>query len=286
MIISVGQIGSGKGREFLKMWRTVVDPANRMLQDHRHGNFEIAMVTSGGGVYQTATGIYPIEKGDVFVFPSNEPHWILEIFDGGLEIINLHFNDVFFQEGCGIAQLYPNLFFSHSQQFCSRICAGESASLCGLLKTIAGELEAGKPESKSCIQSCLNLVFISLVRLHGYYFPDEGTHMALERIRGSLQFIDEHYAEEITLDQIAAASGLSPNYFTSLFRKCFHVKLWDHVLSKRVDKAKRLLSAESEMTVLNVALSCGFHNTANFNRIFLRFTGLTPSQFRRGVPIH
>jgi AraC-like DNA-binding protein len=40
------------------------------------------------------------------------------------------------------------------------------------------------------------------------------------------------------------------------------------------------------MTVLEIACRCGFHNTANFNRAFLRFTGLTPSEYRKDVPLH
>lgn len=286
MIKSVGQIGSSGGRAFLKMWHTMVDPANRMIQDHRHGNFEIALVVSGGGVYHTVSGLHPIEPGDVFVFSSNEPHWILEIFDGGLEIVNLHFNDAVFREGCSVSQIYPNLFFSHSWDFSSRIPAKKSAELSGLLKAIRRELLNETPEGEVCICTYLNMIFLKLMRENGYYRPDEGAHTALERIRGSLRFIDEHYTEDITLEQIAAASGLSPNYFTSLFHQCFHCRLWDHILSKRIDAAKMLLRSGADMTVLSIAMQCGFHNTANFNRIFLRFTGLTPSQFRKGVLIH
>ena len=88
------------------------------------------------------------------------------------------------------------------------------------------------------------------------------------------------------MDQIAGESGLSPYYFTRIFRECFHLKLWDYVLSKRIDAAKRLLHGDGELTVLEIAMRCGFHNTANFNHAFLRFTGLTPSEYRKGVPLH
>ena len=286
MIKTVGQLRSKSGIEFLKMWRTVVEPANRMLQDHRHGNFEIAMVVSGSGVYHTASGVFPITPGDVYVFPSNEPHWILEIHDCGLEIINLHFNDALFHNCCGIANIYPNLFFAHSAGFEAKIPGERAADIRQLLCGIQDELEKDLPECAECVYSYLNLIFIHLMREQEYYSAQEGTHNAVEKIRGSLDFIDSHFAEDITLDQIAAASGLSPNYFTSLFRQCFRTRLWDHVLSKRIDAAKRLLRSGSDMTVLDIAMHCGFHNTANFNRIFMRFTGLTPSQFRKGDTIH
>jgi len=286
MVTTLGQIVHPEEHQFLKMWRTNVDPATRLLQDHRHVNFEIAMVTAGEGVYHTVGGVCPIEKGDVFVFPSNEPHWILEIRSGGLEIVNLHFNQNFFQAACTISLPYPNLFFGHSAAFANRIPAERAGQLRQLMEGIRRELETGSAEHGAFVHSYLNMFFAHLVRNHGYYRPEEGTHAAAARIQPSLRFIDAHFAEDLTLDQIAGESGLSPYYFTRIFRECFHLKLWDYVLSRRIDAAKRLLHGDGELTVLEIAMRCGFHNTANFNRAFLRFTGLTPSEYRKGVPLH
>lgn len=286
MITTVGQIARDEDMSFLKMWRTNVDPAMRIPEDHRHGNFEIALVTAGGGVYQTVGGTHPICPGDVFVFPSNEPHWILEIHGSGLELYNLHFNHGFFRNGCTIGRRYPNLFFAHSPQFCGRIPAAQAGELKALMEAVRTELEGGAPEFETFAEGHVNSLFARLVRSHGYYRPEEGTHTAVEKIQPSLRFIDAHFAEDITLEEIAAESGLSPCYFTKVFKDCFRVKLWDHVLSKRIDAAKGLLNADSELTVLDVAMRCGFHNSANFNRAFLRFTGMTPSEYKRGVPLH
>ena len=286
MVTSLGQIAHPEEHRFLKMWRTNVDPAMRLLQDHRHVNFEIAMVTAGEGVYHTVSGLHPIEKGDVFVFPSNEPHWILEIRSGGLEIINLHFSQNFFREACTISLLYPNLFFGHSASFNGRIPAAKAGQLRELMEAVRQELEGEAPEHAAFIHSYLNMFFALLVREYGYYCPEDGIHAAAARIQPSLRFIDAHFAEDITLEQISGESGLSPYYFTRVFRECFHLKLWDYVLSKRIDAAKRMLHGDGAMTVLEIACRCGFHNTANFNRAFLRFTGLTPSEYRKGVPLH
>ena len=286
MIESVGQIRRAEDGAFLKMWRTLVDPATRMLQDHRHGNFEIATVVSGKGTYSTAAGVLPICAGDVFVFCSNEPHWILQIEGEGLEILNLHFDHACFKAACPIGRQYPNLFYSHSESFGCRIPAAESAPIRRLTAAIRQELEVQEPEHESFVFGHLQLLFSLLVRSYGYYCPGEGVHDAVERIQNSLRFIDEHFAEDITLEQIAAQSNLSPHYFTRLFGESFRMKLWDHVLIKRIDMAKRLLTSQSDITVLEIALQCGFHNTANFNRAFLRFTGMTPSEYRKGVPLH
>lgn len=286
MIKTVGQIARDDGQGFLKMWRTCIDPAMRIWQDHRHGNFEIATVISGTGRYCTSAGILPIEPGDVFVFAGNEPHWILEIGSEGLQIINLHFDHICFLAGCSISKRYPNLYFSHSPSFCNRIPAEASGQLRQLADAICKELEEQSQEYESFVYAHLDMLFCALVRHHAYYCPDDGIHTAMQRIQNSMSYIDQHFTEDITLEEIAAQSNLSPQYFSRLFSSCFHSKLWDHVLSKRIDAAKRLLLADSDMTVLEIALQCGFHNTANFNRVFLRFTGITPSEYKKGKAIH
>ena len=286
MIKQVGQIIDPETDEFLKMWKTFVDPATRMWQDHRHGNFEIAMVLSGFGKYRTVAGLMPIEPGDVFVFPGNEPHWIQEILQGGLQIINLHFNSRMFDARCSISKKYSNLFFSHSDSFGTRIPAKNAGSVRSLIEKIKCELEDTRAEYECYVYGLLDLLFCELIRGHGYYLPKDGVHTAMERIRSSLHYIDIHFTEDITLEEIAMQSGLSPHYFTRLFRECFRMKLWDYVLSRRIDAAKRLLTGENDLTVLQIALNCGFHNTANFNRAFIRFTGVTPREYRKGGTIH
>ena len=280
MITVIGQLGLPGADSLLKMWETSVDPATRLLQDHRHMTFEIAMVLEGEGTYIVRKTAFPIAPGDVFVFSANEPHWISEIGGKGLRIINLHFSPGFFREACAVSNRYPNLVLAHSPSFCPRIEAARAAPLRNCLLQIRGELTAQKPEYELYVGTHTDLIFACLMRNYGYYSPGEGTHTAAEKLLRGLQYIDTHFTQNMTLEEISAQSGLSPNYYTALFHQCFHLKLWDYVLSKRVDRAKQLLAGSEAMTVLDIALACGFNNTANFNRVFLRFTGLTPRQYR------
>ncbi len=279
MILPLGQIANEENDLFLKMWQVQVDPADRILREHRHINFEIALVLSGEGVYHTASGIHPMNKGDVFVFSGNEPHCITKILPGGLKLINLHFNWQFFSRCCAASDRYPNMFFAHSKRFCNRVEERNAHVLRRLLENIMQELRQGDAQYDSAVGAYVNLLFVELLRNQGYYLPGEGIHRAMDTIIRGVRYIDAHFTEDITLEQIAEKSGITPNYFTKLFRECFQVKLWDYITAKRIDRAKGLLSS-GDMTVLDIAVSCGFHNTANFNRAFLKFTGITPSAYR------
>lgn len=280
MITLLGNIANEESDLFLKLWQVQVDPADRLLREHRHINFEIAQVLAGEGVYHTATGIHPMKPGDVFVFSGNEPHCITKILPGGLNIVNLHFNWQFFSRCCAASDRYPNMFFAHGGDFCSRIESKNAPVLRQLLENIKEEFRRGDAQYDSAVGAYVNLLFVELMRHQGYYAPGEGTHRAVDKIMQGVRYIDAHFAEDITLEQIAEKSGITPNYFTKLFRECFQVKLWDYITAKRIDRAKRLLRTQEELTVLDIAVSCGFHNTANFNRAFLKFTGITPSAYR------
>lgn len=58
--------------------------------------------------------------------------------------------------------------------------------------------------------------------------------------------------------------------------------VWDYINIKRIDKALSLL-ANSNENVLTVATKSGFNNSANFNRIFKKITGLTPKEYRQST---
>ena len=266
---------------FLKMWQVQVDPADRLLREHRHINFEIAMILKGEGVYHTTTGVHPMQPGDVFVFSGNEPHCITKIYAGGLTLINLHLNYPLFLRCCTAADRYPNMFFAHSREFCNRIPREKSQGLRDLFQKIQAELSAETVLSKSAIGAYINLLFVDLARSQQYYVPGEDTHRSMDKIQQGVRFIDAHFTQDITLEQIAEKSGITPNYFTKLFRDCFRVKLWDYITAKRIDRAKQLLSSGEELSVLEIATLCGFHNTANFNRAFLKFTGITPTAYKK-----
>lgn len=280
MIREIGTISHGEDGSFLKLWQVQKDPEERILREHRHINFEISVVLEGEGLYHTATGVHPMKPGDMFVFSGNEPHCITRFFSGGLKFFNLHFNWQFFSRCCPMADSYPNMFFAHSKGFCSRIAADRSENLRQLMMAVVQELRQKGEQFESAVGAYVNLMFVELTRNLGYYQPQEGIRRDVDKILQGVRFIDTHFCEDITLEQIAEKCGLTPNYVTKLFHECFQVKLWDYITGKRIDRAKRLLRTQQELTVLDIALMCGFHNTANFNRAFLKFTGITPSAYR------
>lgn len=103
--------------------------------------------------------------------------------------------------------------------------------------------------------------------------------LAPYRMKRVHEFIHARIEEEITVNELAEAAGLSPSHFCSLFRKTLGTTPHRFVLDRRIHHAKSLLS-DPTRSILDVALASGFRTHQHFSRIFHRFTGVSPSGYR------
>lgn len=94
-----------------------------------------------------------------------------------------------------------------------------------------------------------------------------------------LDYIDSHYTEELTLDNIADFSGFSKYHFTRLFKQYTDSTFYDYLIYRRIKAAEELL-ANPELSITEIALQSGFSSISTFNRIFKQKKGCTPSEYR------
>ena len=100
-----------------------------------------------------------------------------------------------------------------------------------------------------------------------------------EQLKPALEYIDLHYGQRITLDELARLTGLSPKYFCRAFRAIVRRSPIDYLNFHRVECASALLSS-SELTIAEVAYHCGFNDSSFFIKQFRRYKGKTPGQYR------
>lgn len=100
-------------------------------------------------------------------------------------------------------------------------------------------------------------------------------------IQEATRFIKEHYTEEeISLGEVAHSVGLTPSYFSTLFKEHTGVSYSDYLTSLRIDKAKELLQTSS-YRVYEVSHIVGYPNHYYFSRLFKKVVGVTPLDFRK-----
>ncbi|MEE1305743.1 MAG: AraC family transcriptional regulator [Agathobacter sp.] len=92
-------------------------------------------------------------------------------------------------------------------------------------------------------------------------------------------YINEHCAEDLTLEAVADISGFSKFYFSKLFKQFSNVSFYKYVNQKRIAMAEMLLIDPCN-SVTDVALSCGFSSLSPFIRMFKLIKGCTPTEFR------
>jgi AraC-like DNA-binding protein len=92
-------------------------------------------------------------------------------------------------------------------------------------------------------------------------------------------FICEHSGEELSLTQVARAVNISPNYLSEKFRQVTGINFVDHVAFTRFEKARTLLP-DAGLRISEIAFAVGFQSLSQFNRVFKRLAGRSPTQYR------
>lgn len=95
-------------------------------------------------------------------------------------------------------------------------------------------------------------------------------------------FIEAHYMEEISMQDVAKAMGYSDAYFCKLFKQCFHVNFSTCLNEYRVEKAKQMME-NPRINVKDISGACGYSDSNYFARVFKRITGQTPSEYRMSI---
>ncbi|MGN1098330.1 MAG: AraC family transcriptional regulator [Clostridia bacterium] len=95
-----------------------------------------------------------------------------------------------------------------------------------------------------------------------------------------IKAINERYAEDLSLDELAEIAGYNPTYTEKLFRSIYNTSPINYLIRIRIENAQKLLCSNLSMTVKEVGESCGFKDNSYFGKIFKKFTGLTPREYR------
>jgi AraC family transcriptional regulator len=101
------------------------------------------------------------------------------------------------------------------------------------------------------------------------------------RLQRAIDYIHAHLIGDVRLGDIATAAGLSVFHFARTFKKTTGLTPHAYLMKARVERAKELL-LEYDKTLVEIASETGFSDQSHMSRVFRRFTGATPSEFRDG----
>ena len=101
-----------------------------------------------------------------------------------------------------------------------------------------------------------------------------------EKFAGVCSYINEHFAEDLTLEEVSEMSGFSKYHFARLFKQFTGKTFYRYVNMKRIENAERLLT-EPSASITEIAVKSGFSSPPAFVRMFKLIKGFTPTEFKK-----
>ena len=97
-------------------------------------------------------------------------------------------------------------------------------------------------------------------------------------IQNVAKYITSHYAEDLSLQSLSMQFFITPNYLSKQFKKHTDIGISDYINITRVSAAEKLL-AETDLSITEIALRCGFNNSNYFAAVFKTIKGITPKKY-------
>ena len=252
---------------------------------HKHSFDELVIVLSGTAKHHIDGQDYFVKAGDVFVVKRDSIHRYLE--PCGFALVNVIFDSKKLDmEHWDIRELpgYHVLFslepaFRDQHQFRSRLSIEGSrfTTISELVKDLAAVVADREPGYRVLARA----LFMHLaVLLSKCYSTDQASDTAdLLRLGDAIAFIESDYAEKISIETLARLANLSVRTFQRTFKQCMQMTPSEYISQVRVRYAAHLLR-ESDFSIVEIALHCGFSDSNYFSRIFRGSMGMSPSQYR------
>lgn len=101
-----------------------------------------------------------------------------------------------------------------------------------------------------------------------------------EMIKNAIHYISKNFSENITLEDTASHVHLNPAYFSTIFKQSTGSSFKEYLNMVRIEESKRLLS-NTDYSIIDIAVASGFEDQSYFSKVFKKYTGITPKQYRQ-----
>ena len=160
---------------------------------------------------------------------------------------------------------------------------GSSLEYKNLFRSMINELQMCKENYAEMLEMYLRQIFIMLQRYFVNALKTDNTHV-IEEIDKATIYFNEHYSEDISIDEYAQTHHFSVSWFIRNFKHCTGSTPMQYILSKRIYNAEILLH-DSSYNITEISEIVGYDNPLYFSRIFKKVKGLSPSEYRKSISL-
>ncbi len=256
--------------------RNELIPAGMQVGLHYHDELELIAVTAGEFHVTVGESDYAAGAGDVIFINTRVPHSTYAATDSGY--ILLQFRETDFIDGEIFKIIKYSARFREIGDEPVRII--RSDSLTREIDGILLESEGREVGYDFLIRGGIFRLLGSLYRM-GVLSNAEEMYLSKEvqKILSALSYINSHYGEDISLDEVAALERLDPSYFCRVFKAATGATFTEYLNFVRVCKAETQLARTND-SILEISERVGFSSVSYFGRMFKRYRGCSPRTYR------
>ncbi len=261
---------------YIRIWQ---NEQAEMYPAHWHNALEIIMPVENYYDVDVEGEIYHLTPGEILFIPSGATH-TLKAPDTGKRFIFLF--------GIGSMAKIRGFNSLHSLLGDSICITPESfpqvySEISRLMHSMVKEYFSDSEYYEFSVYSSLFRALVLIVRSRLSVSGDEEAQQARKkhsrRFQNALDYIDQHYTENVSLDDVASYCGFSKYHFSRLFKEYTNYNFYDYLVFRRIRSAEILLSDPS-LSITEAGFQSGFSSISTFNRSFKKVKGMTPGEYR------
>ncbi|ANY72587.1 AraC family transcriptional regulator [Paenibacillus ihbetae] len=273
-----------------KMYRLI---HQQSLWTHCHDYFQIWYVAKGALSHTVNNRTYQLTKGDIFVIPPFTLHSVTIPKDGDYEIYGCEFMPSFVnerfeefpEEEVFFDMAFLGSFLREDTDAQARISldGGTETAVRNVMKEMLMEYERRAPFFQLTLKAQLLVLLSILVRQVNGELVREGFEKSekyREIMTKVVDYIHRHYQEDLKLHALCDLSNLSRSTFCQVFKDWTGKTFNRYLTDLRILQAMVMLK-QADLSVTDVCYSTGFNELSYFCRIFKKYTGISPTEFRK-----
>lgn len=235
---------------------------------HTHSCAELFFITGGHGYIHTQQERFPVAVNDLIVINTNVLHTETSGAASPLEYIVLGVEGLETLTGIeGYALLH--------------LCT-EREELMSYLRLMLRELQERRPGCGLVCQNLLEIIVMRLLRREDISLSAAPTALKSSRECDIVRrYIDNHFKENLNLDQLAALVHINKYYLVHAFKREYGVSPINYLISRRILESKYLLD-DTNHSLAQISHMLGFSSPSYFSQSFRRTEGVSPLEYRRG----